>query len=335
MKNKKYEITFLGKTLHTDHYYPLTKKDCQKLRNEYRKKPLLKQVEENFKDLHQKKNNLSYIIDYYLKDLIDKVKLHSAKWSIEEVLQCDDLIRYFYSRFKSNTKVYPEHFPDVKNFKTALRISGGSVTMKASNFPINTVDEIIEKYNINNNFYDFSCGWGIRMLSSIRNKVNYYGTDPNHLLIEKLKKIHKKYDKINNTNSFIDIRCMGSEEFIPEWEGKMGLIFSSPPYYILEDYKIGNQSIKNNKNYDDWLNSYLYNTMKNCNNYLIDGGYILVNIKNILNYKLYDDTKNILSRLNLKYVGYKTLKNIKRPSTNKNINTDEKIMIFKKLSSKN
>lgn len=329
MKNKKYEITFLGKTLYTDHYYPLSKNECNKIRQEYYKKPELELVEQNLRDVYNFKQNISFIMDYYLREVIDKVTLYSAKWSIEEVLKCDDLIRYFYSRMQSNKKVYPEYYSDIKNFKTSLRISGGRVVMKASNFPIQTVDQILKKYNINNNFYDFSCGWGIRMLSSLRNEVNYYGTDPNHILIKKLKNIHKKYDKVNNTNTFIDIRCMGSEEYVKEWKNKFGLIFSSPPYFILEDYKLGNQSIKN-KNYDEWLELYLLPTMKNCKKYLINGGYLLVNIKNILDYDLYDDTKNIIKGLDLKYIGYKKLKNIKRPSVKENINTDEKIMIFQK-----
>lgn len=329
MQNKEYEITFLGKTLYTDHYYPLTKKECDTLRKEYYRKPSFDLVVKNLKDIYNFQNNSSYIIDYYLKDLMDKVKLYSAKWSIEEALKSDDLIRYFYSRMKSSEKVYPIHFSDVKNFKTSLRISGGGVVMKPSNFPIQVVDRVIKKYNINNNFYDFSCGWGIRMLSSMRNNVNYYGTDPNNLLIRRLQTIHKKYDEINNTETFIDIRPIGSENFIPEWKNKMGLIFSSPPYYILEDYKIGKQSIKN-KNYAEWLELYMLKTMENCKKYLIKGGYLLVNIKNVLKYNLYDDTKNILKRIGLKYIGFETLTNIKRPSGSKNINTDEKIMVFYK-----
>jgi len=331
MKNKKYEITFLGKTLFTDHYYPLSNSECNKIREEYYKKPSLELVEQNLRDVSMFKDNISFIMDYYLRTLIDKVKLYSAKWTIEEVVECDDLIRHYYSRIKANKKVYPEKIPLIKNFKTALRISGGNVTLKASNFPIKVVDKIIEKYNVNNNFYDYSCGWGVRMLSALRNQINYYGTDPNYLLTEKLQNIHTHYNKINKTSRFIDIRCSGSEKYISEWENKMGLAFSSPPYFILEDYKIGEQSIKKFSNYDDWLDLYLLPTMKNCKKYLIKGGYLLVNIKNILGYSLYDDTKNIIETLGLKYVGYEILKNIKRPSSKKDLNTDEKIMVFQKV----
>ena len=59
--------------------------------------------------------------------------------------------------------------------------------MKPSNFPIKTVDYIINKYNINDKYYDFSCGWGVRLLSSFRNNISYYGTDPNNILVQRLK----------------------------------------------------------------------------------------------------------------------------------------------------
>ena len=87
----------------------------------------------------------------------------------------------------SNKKIYPPNKELIKNFETSLRISGGRVTMNPSNYPIKSADYIINKYNVNNNYYDFSCGWGIRLLSSLKANVNYFGTDPNPLLVKRLK----------------------------------------------------------------------------------------------------------------------------------------------------
>ncbi len=67
--------------------------------------------------------------------------------------------------------------------------------------------------------------------------------------------------------------------------------------------------------------------MKNCKKYLIDGGYFIVNLKNFKKYKIYDDTKEILDKLGLKFVCTEVLNNKKR---RKIINTDEKIMVFQK-----
>ena len=331
MERKKYHITHLGKELNTTHWYDLSTEECNSLRKEYYKKPVFDLVAKNFKSLFKGKNVVSNIIRYYVKDLMAKVKLYTAKWSIEEVLQSDDLIRYFYSRTLSNNKVYPRKHTTIRNFEIALRLSGGGVAMKPSNFPMKTVDHILKCYNTNDNYYDFSCGWGIRMLSSMKHKINYYGTDPNNILVERLNEIHEDYDAVNKVNTFVDIRCQGSEVFVPKWKGKMGLIFSSPPYYNLEDYKVGEQSTKG-KTYEEWLDQYMYRTLKNCKDYLTDDGYLLINVKNFSKYKLYDDVLKLAESLELEYIGYEILKNITRPSSKVNLNTDEKIMILSKIS---
>lgn len=50
-----------------------------------------------------------------------------------------------------------------------------------------SIDELLENYNVNNKYYDFSCGWGVRLLSSLKHNVEYYGTDPNTVLCERLQ----------------------------------------------------------------------------------------------------------------------------------------------------
>ena len=52
------------------------------------------------------------------------------------------------------------------------------------------------------------------MLSTIKNNRNYFGTDPNYKLIDKIKDCHTDYNRINNTNTFINIRPHGSEIFV-------------------------------------------------------------------------------------------------------------------------
>ena len=103
-----------------------------------------------------------------------------------------------------------------KNLETYFRLGGKGATAKPTNFPISTADRILKLYNVNNNYYDYSCGWGVRMLSALRNNINYYGTDPNYLLTERLEELHNDYDKANGVNTFAKIYTQGSEVFIPE-----------------------------------------------------------------------------------------------------------------------
>jgi hypothetical protein len=329
-KTKKYTITHLGKTLHTDHWYDLPEDVCLLLKEEYYKKPDFDVVKKNLEAVCDGGIMISDITNYYVKDLMAKVKLQSPRWTIEEVFESVDLIRYFWSRVLSSDKVYPKTHSDIHNFETALRLSGGGVAMKPSNFPIKTVDHILKRYDINGKYYDFSCGWGVRLLSAMRNKVEYYGTDPNHLLVERLYQMASDYNKVNYTSAHHDIRCHGSETFVPEWENTIGLSFSSPPYFNLEDYKIGNQSYKPGTSYQDWLNNYLRPTLVNIRRYLIDDGKLLVNIKDFSDHKLCDDTRTIAEDLGFYYIESIKLKNKTRPSAKIDLSTDEDIMVFSK-----
>jgi hypothetical protein len=77
----------------------------------------------------------------------------------------------------------------------------------------------------------------------------------------------------------------------------MGLVFSSPPYYDLEDYIVGDQSIYENKEiktYKNWTETFIIPTINNSYNYLVKGGYLLINIKNLIGYPMYTDIFSIL-----------------------------------------
>jgi hypothetical protein len=300
------------------------------LKAAYYEKPDFDLVKKNLEAVYNGSTIIGTITSYYVKDLMAKVKLESPRWSIEEVFESIDLIRYFWSRVLSSDKVYPKTDSDIKNFEAALRLSGGGVAMKPSNYPIKSVDSILSRYNINDKYYDFSCGWGVRMLSSLRNNVEYYGTDPNTLLVERLNQMATDYNTVNGTSAKYDIRCHGSQTFVPEWENTIGVAFSSPPYFNLEDYKIGDQSFKPGTTYQEWLDTYLRPTIENISKYLVDDGKMLINIKDFLDYKLCSDTRAIAESLGFHYVETLTLKNITRPSAKVDLNTDEGIMVFSK-----
>ena len=176
---------------------------------------------------------------------------------------------------------------------------------------------------------------GGRLAGALKNKVNYFGTDPNYLLVDKLKEFAKDYQKINWTKSGVDIRCQGSEKFIPEWEGKIGLAFSSPPYFLLEDYKIGDQSYKSGiTTYDMWLNDYLKPTMQNIYKYLTIDGYFVINIKDFDKYALEKDTVRIAQECGFELYKIEELSQSTRVSGNvansetQLVDVDESVYVF-------
>lgn len=245
------------------------------------------------------------------------------------MFECKDLLGHFVEKTTCNPKVYPKELPLIKNIETAFRLGGKGTAAKPSNFPIKTVDYILSKYNVNNNWYDFSCGWGARLTGALKNKVNYYGTDPNYILTQRLSNLIALWKDTIGNNSYTEIRTQGSEVFVNEWKNKFGLAFSSPPYFYLEDYKIGKQSWDKGTSYEQWLSEYMYNTINNISKYLVAGGYLAININNFLHYNLVDDTKRIIEENGFTYITTETLTNIKRTNSNGGLNDNsEGIMIF-------
>lgn len=311
---EKYTINYLGKKYSTTIKKNLSDEEYEEIKRQYYERPSFKNVEKNFINLSKGGVLLNHITNYYVKDLMAKTKIHYNRWSIEEVFNCKELVEFFAGRTEKNKKVFPDTNSLEKNIETAMRIYGSGVASKPAQFPIKYVDLILSKYNVNNKYYDFSCGWGSRLCSALRNKIEYYGTDPNYILCERLNLLANNYNSTVGTNIKVDIRPQGSEIYIPEWGNTIGVAFTSPPYFNLEDYKIGNQSYKNNMTYEEWLISYYEPTFKNIYKYLIKNGYCAINVANFENYDLISDTLKIAKKIGFKYVEKIKMDKIKRGS---------------------
>tara|TARA_R110000822_G_scaffold80191_2_gene191220 strand:- start:3590 stop:4582 length:993 start_codon:yes stop_codon:yes gene_type:complete len=327
----KTKITHLEKTFETIHFSSISDEKCLYIKKKFYEKPSIELVHSQFKKVYNGGKKTNHIIDYYFKDVMSKARLSTSKWSIKEFFECNDLIRFAYGKIKNCSNFYKESDSDIKNIKTVLRLSPSGTAAKVSNFPYKTMLDVFEKYNINNNYYDFSCGWGIRLLSSLANNINYFGTDPNDELVPKLKQLADDFKKGTECKSNVDVRCVGSQEYVSDWENKIGLAFSSPPYFDLEHYNVGKQSI-DNVNYSEWLSTYWEGTVKNMSRYIIKGGYLLLNMKNIKKHDTLDDMCDIIQDNGFEFIEDLELKNINRIFLKQNNkNTDEVIAVFKKL----
>lgn len=320
-------IRYKGETLETKHYEEISDEEFEELKKQYYEKPDFEEVKKQLKSGLK----IDKITNYYFKDIMAKVKIYSCKWSVEDVFENKELVGFFKSKTLDNKDVFPDNHSTIKKIETAIRLGGKGYAKKPTNFPLKTIDEVLEKYNINNNYYDYSCGWGVRLLSALRHNVNYYGTDPNYLLTSRLLELQEDYKKEVECDSVVDIRTQGSEVFIEEWENTMGLAFSSPPYYNLEDYKIGNQSYKQGVSYEEWKRNYLKPTFENIYCYLVCDGYFLLNINNFKDYTLVEDSIEIAEEIGFKLVGEHELKNIKRCKSNCGFNDNsERILVFRR-----
>lgn len=257
-------ISHLGQTINTTFFKDISDSEYQEIVRQMYEKPSIELVNAQIRDIYrfnQTTNN--YITDYYFKDLMYDTKVYYNKWSISEMLQSKELVGCFIAKVESNEKVFPKEQPLISNFNTALRLGGKGVASKVSNFPMEIADMILDAYNTNGNYYDFSCGWGVRLTSAMKKCLNYFGTDPNYKLVDRLNEYATNFKKQTLTRSNAKIYCQGSETFIPELENKIGLAFSSPPYFYLEDYKWGKQSWKQGTTYQEWLDNYMKPTIRN------------------------------------------------------------------------
>ena len=217
---------------------------------------------------------------------------------------------------------------DIKKMIKAIELGGKAYASKPTNFPLKTVDYVLENYNVNNNWYDFSCGWGVRLTGALKHNVNYFGTDPNFVLVDRLHKFAKDYRSVVDGNSVVDIRITGSEVYNEDWKNKIGLAFSSPPYFSLEDYKIGKQSYTEGTSYEDWKNNYLRPTINNIYYYLIQEGYFLLNINNFDKFDLVGDSIAIAEEIGFKLVKVDSLENNNRCKRDGFMDSNEGILVF-------
>lgn len=325
-------INYLGKSLRAKSWVKLTDIHYNRIVRDFYNKPKRESVEREFLRISNGGTKSSNITKFYVKDLMAKTLLHYCKWSVEEAMNSKDVMGYFYAGTLNNKKMFGDNLSENAKIEKRISLGGKGVASNPKNFPIKTVREVLSKYNINNNWYDPACGWGARLLGAMSENVNYFGTDPHNTLTDRLREMSIDYKKsVDSFNSIVDIRCQGSEVFIPEWEGIMGLAFTSPPYFNLEDYRVGKQSYKIGVSYDSWLNNYLKPTIFNIKKYLIDDGFMVININNFDGFDLVGDTKKICLDMDFVYIETMILKNTKRTNSHSGFNDNsEGLMVFKK-----
>ena len=304
MKQKQHVLSYKGIKYRTDYWTPITDEEFRQCREDYYRLPSREEVLDQLEKISNGGKDISVVTRYYFRDLMAKVKLKFNNWTVEDVFECKELAEHLLAKCQRNEIVYPPEWTIEQKLTKCLGLAGKGVASPPTQFRLDTVDQVLRKYNVNWNYYDFSCGWGVRLLGAMRNMWNYYGTDPNHLLCERLARLKDDYERVCPVFTGVDIRCQGSEVLVPEWRGKIGLAFSSPPYFDVEDYAIGEgQSYKQGVKYKDWLNGYVKGTLQNIHEYLVDGGFLIINTKNVDKYRLVDDWSKLARRNGFEHYG--------------------------------
>jgi hypothetical protein len=262
------------------------------------------------------------------KDQVQKYKdcgwlqyRHHSTFDIENMP--DDRI-YSIRLYEKGKKLFPACFK-------AFRIG---YIQPAVNFPPMTAKYLYERFTEHVKsketlyIYDPSAGWGGRILGAMSmrddRRAHYLGTDPNpdNYFSDGTSKYSMVADFYNQrttrSNTFFSdtneytVYQLGSEEVhknedVQKYEGKIDLIFTSPPYFNREAYSEDeNQSYKKyGSTYESWRDGFLRPTLETCAKWLAPGRYLLWNIADILikgeYLPLEEDSRKILEEMGLEY----------------------------------
>lgn len=144
---------------------------------------------------------------------------------------------------------------------------------------------------------DSSAGWGGRVIAAIlHEKVrSYTGIDPNRKLEPVYSNIKRDYEDLSKTK--IEMIYKAAEivlaKYLPLGEGKYDFLLTSPPYGDCEHYTqdedqswqyVAKHGQDYEKGKEEWLNKFLFPSLKNSYDAVKPGGFFAINISDY-NYK--------------------------------------------------
>lgn len=277
------------------------------------------------------KTSQYYFFDERSKARIGKVPFHQIvedKQTYEDVAEL--AYRYFNRKMADYTfdKWLVRYVRDIGRLFSTYGIP--------SQFPFSQAFSLYQQHNVNGKVFDYSCGWGNRLLAAMCNDLDYTGVDTNPALVEKLREMAVDFNRVNNLNLNVDIRCQGSEEHNPEWDNIFGLCLSSPPYFDYETYNGENTSTTKFPDYRQWLEGYLKPTIFNCRDYLIPGGRFVMSIKNMGSRKMYDEAMKMCLDSGMQLLDEQHLAVVRRTGSKfqkgKGLDaSNEKMLVFQKV----
>lgn len=197
----------------------------------------------------------------------------------------------------------------------------------ASIFKPAVAKEIYRKY-VKDKFkvLDYSAGFGTRLLGLMSlklNDVSYYAYEPNTETYANLLKM------IGNFKFNANIKCAGSETEL--FNEKFDFIFSSPPYFSVERYiDEGTQCYNKYPEYNDWLEYYWRQTVKNIKQMSKKETVFAINIGGVGNefmQKIANDITKIIEEENYKLIDTWYMKTSRSHLSSKKGKEDKKIKL--------
>lgn len=162
--------------------------------------------------------------------------------------------------------------------RTSLEMIGGGF---ATNYKTMNAKALFERYTPKGGtIYDFSSGFGGRMLGALtsENNYTYIAVEPCEETFNNLQILGKYIEDVTKRENSYELHMVGSEEFVGEL-CSVDFAFSSPPYFNLEQYSNEeSQCYMKYPTLDKWFDGYVQPTIRNIYNMLKDDCYYAVNI---------------------------------------------------------
>jgi hypothetical protein len=136
---------------------------------------------------------------------------------------------------------------------------------------------------------DFSAGWGGRLIAAMSMGIPYTGIDAN----KKLEKSYRDMIKTYEPDAKVTMIFKPSEE-VDFSKFKYDLIFTSPPYFMLEEY----EKMPAYKSKQDFLDKFFIPVTLSAWNNLISGGNMALNMPE----EMYEAVKGLLPKIKKTFI---------------------------------
>lgn len=161
------------------------------------------------------------------------------------------------------------------------------------------------KYLGSKRILDISSGWGDRLIGAMamNNQIQYYvGVDPNSALFPGYQKIIEFFiPNIEDRKKYILIEGEFEKVTLPDLT--YDLVFSSPPFFDLEEYAEKNQSYIG-RTAEQWYNDFLIASLKKAWSRLEKNGFMVLYINDTKDYAYTERMVNDISKFeNSQYIG--------------------------------
>jgi len=266
----------------------------------------------DYKSLDKKKFGLM-IHSVKNKDEISFTKKEIEKLRKEDILE-DYHIKNISSELESSTYFHLRYF---KRNETISKHIIHTLRVGFSNIPIN-LSPLVSRYLYEKYLpsrggivYDCSSGWGGRLMGAICSKknINYIGCDVNSNIFQSrsYERIGEFIEEEIGRKSNYKVHQISSTRFNETDDykinkGKVDLLFTSPPYFNLEQYSTDKeQSYNLFPTYESWINGYIKQTFQIGYDLLKKGGVLLLNIADTKELPLELDTLSVMEDIGFEF----------------------------------